>query len=548
MTSFFSRRASVVLLVAVSAATTAACYDGVSRIAQPNLTGVSTSLASAGSGYTVRSNAEKYSDAGAKPWRGKSSKGQDVWSRALLGQDGVVMLEVSTSAFESGVATVGQLDRVQVKSVAPDGSRGVTNFNDVPVNAGYLALSLGHMARNTTAQVQANVDDASGRKTDVVIAEDVVKFRPDLRVASIALPPSVDVGVAFDVSATISEIKGDVGARADCVLKADGVTVDRLSGMWVDNAGSVTCAFRAPAFQTLGTHSLTVVVDHVGPADYDIANNALSVAVQAVVHHVQLGYDVKVEQRIGHSKSVHSIFNYGSNGSSSSSESDVDADHSEQLGSFMAWAALPIRPALGTPLVAGSAMTSASVSFSESTDGTAVDALNVTAIPIHLNGGTVDGAGGGCFWSGRASNGFTLNVCTVWTAAGAGETFVQYQRFANRIVYVSSSYSSSYDPANGGTASSNFYYLDAGTSLSGRAFSPFGATATFGFYLDGGNFTLAANPTLNLVSAPYNANTKKVCSLVSVTAGGTEQSCDQFFDSGIATSGRLTRGDLGAAP
>ena len=546
MTSFFSRRASIALLVAVSAATTAACYDGVSRIAQPNPTGVSTSLASAGSGYTVRSNAEKYSDAGAKPWRGKSSKGQDVWSRALLGQDGVVMLEVSTSEFESGVATVGQLDRVQVKSVAPDGSRDVTNFNDVPVNGGYLALSLGHMARNTIAQVQANVDDASGKKTDVVIAQDVVKFRPDVRVASIGVSPNVIVGVPFDVTANITEIKGDVGARADCILKADGVKVDSLMRMWVDAGGHVSCAFHARGFATLGAHSLTVVVDRVGPADYDVANNTATVTVQAVVHHIQLGYEVFVRQQIGHSKSVSSIFNTGINNSTSSTQLDVDSDHSEQLGSFTAWAGQPVRPARGTPVVGGSAATSASVTFSESANGVATDALQVSAIPIHLNYGTVNGEGGGCFYSGRLSDGFALSVCTGWSAAGVGDTYVQYQRFANRIVFVSTNYAASYDPANGPVATQ--YYLDAGITLGGRSFVPYGATATFAFYLDGGNFTLAANPTVPLVSTPYNFDTPKQCSSSSVPAGGTQERCDQFFDSGVLTSGRVSTGDPNGLP
>ncbi|CAN5914633.1 hypothetical protein BH11GEM1_BH11GEM1_00170 [soil metagenome] len=535
------------VLAVVSAATTAACSDLTSYPGQTRPTGVSTSVSSDRGRFTVRSNSVKYSETGSKPWRGKSSKGQDVWSRALLDQNGVVTLEVATSEFESGVGTVGQIDRVQVKSVAPDGSKGVMNVNGVPVNAGYVALSLGHMARNTIAQVQANIDDASGKRTDVVIAQDVVKFRPDLRVASIAVSPSVIVGVPFDVSATITEIKGDVGARADCVLKADGVAVDRLSGMWVDAGGSVSCAFRAPEFQSLGTHMLTVVVEHVGPTDYDLANNTSSVPVQAVVHHVQLGYDVTVWQQVGHSRSVHAIFNNGSNGTSSSSELDVDSDHSEQLGSFTAWATLPVRPAVGTPIVGGSAVTSASVSFSESTNGTAIDALQVAAIPIHLNYGTVDGYGGGCFWSGRLSDGFTLSVCTGWTAAGAGQTYVQYQRFANRVVYISTSYASSYDPANG-VAVTHSYYLDAGTSLGGRAFAPYGATATFAFYLDGGNFTLAANPTLTLASAPYNADTRRQCSLPSATAGGSEYGCDQFFDSGVSTTGRVSTGDPNAAP
>ena len=73
-------------------------------------------------------------------------------------------------------------------------------------------------------------------------------------------------------------------------------------------------------------------------------------------------------------------------------------------------------------------------SFRESTEGTPIDASQVSAIPIHLNYGSVSGEGGGCFYSGRLRDGFTLSVCTGWNSAGVGDTYVQYQRFADRVV------------------------------------------------------------------------------------------------------------------
>ena len=536
----------MVLLVAVSAATTAACSDVASSIAQPNPSGPASSVASSGRQYTVRSNSEKYSDSGSEGWHGQSAEGQEVWSRALIDQTGNVTLEVATAAFESGVPTTGQIDRMEVRA-GSDEHQVKLKFKNLPGNSGAVSLSLGHLTRNTPLEIKANVGDVSGKKTDEVDAETVVKFRPDLRVFALTVVPRVRVNQPFDVSATVSEIKGDVGARADCVLKADGVEVDRVTNMWVDAKGSVSCAFRAPGFQTSGAHTVTVTLAREGPADYDLSNNAATQTLQAGVDPIQLGYEVTVRQQVGHSKSVHSIFRTGSNGSRSSTELDVDSDHSEQLAIFTAWARQPVRPPAGTRIVGGSAATLASVSFSEASGGVTVESLRAAGIRIHLNYGTVDGFGGGCFWTGQLTDGFTLSVCTGWNAAGVGDTFVQYQRFANRVLYISKNYSSSYDPANGVTVT-NSYYLDAGTSLGGRPFVPYLASSAFSFYLDGGTFAFTASPSVLLTSAPYNADTAKLCSLPSAITGGTEYGCDQFFDSGVLTTGHVSTGDPNAVP
>ena len=65
---------------------------------------------------------------------------------------------------------------------------------------------------------------------------------------------------------------GDLGATADCILSADGTVVDRVSDMWVDAGGVVTCHFTA-TFTTPGQHALHVAVGNVRPGDYDMTNN-----------------------------------------------------------------------------------------------------------------------------------------------------------------------------------------------------------------------------------------------------------------------------------
>jgi hypothetical protein len=528
--------------------TATACSESSAVLTEPrNASVASHSITSASSGFVLTSNTVKYADNGAKAWHGKSSKGQDVWSRALIDQNGVVTLEVATAEFESGHPTVGQLDKVQVKMVAPSGAKSVQNFNYVPLNNGYLALSLGHTARNTVALVQVNVDDATGKRTDVVIADDTVKFRPDLRVFLIVVAPHVRVSAPFDVGATVSEIKGDVGARADCVLKLDGSEVDRISGMWVDRSGSVSCAFHAPGFVTLGTHTVTISVDREGPTDFDFSTNSATASVEAVIDHIQLGYDVTISQTVGHSKSEHATYYTGTNGSRSEAHLNTESDHNEQMANFSAWADQPVRPRLGTLVVDGSAATSATLTFSELSDGLPVDAVTYPSIPLHLNYGTVDGDGGGCFLSGQQADGFVLSVCSGWSADGTGQSYIQYSRFANRVVYLSTNYVVAYAFATGTTTVGPTYITSPPPALSGRSFMPYGNTATFNFHLEYGNFTLDAHPTISLVAAIYNADVPLLCSLPYTTNGGSEKVCDQFFDNGIKTEGFVSTGDQNLA-
>ena len=78
-------------------------------------------------------------------------------------------------------------------------------------------------------------------------------------------------------AATIREMKGDLGAKADCVLSADGHIVDRVAGIWVDAGGVVTCHF-SHTFASTGQHAIRVDVGNVMPGDYDMSNNAGAVA------------------------------------------------------------------------------------------------------------------------------------------------------------------------------------------------------------------------------------------------------------------------------
>jgi hypothetical protein len=117
--------------------------------------------------------------------------------------------------------------------------------------------------------------------------DETVKLRPDLAVDHITAPERTPIGMPVDITALVSERNGDVGARADCVLSADGVAIDRATGIWIDANRSVSCLFR-PIFSTVGQKHLTVSLVSVDPGDYNPSNNSASASVEVVAASVAI--------------------------------------------------------------------------------------------------------------------------------------------------------------------------------------------------------------------------------------------------------------------
>ena len=144
---------------------------------------------------------------------------------------------------------------------------------DTADDSGDVAVTVDGMIRLDPVSVQANVRGLDAARTGIVTAEDVVKLRPDLSVASVTPPPHALIGFPAKVVATIAEHNGDLGARANCRLLADGVEVDRAEGIWVDSGDRVDCRF-THTFDSAGLKNLQVVLDGVNPGDWDDANNS----------------------------------------------------------------------------------------------------------------------------------------------------------------------------------------------------------------------------------------------------------------------------------
>ena len=200
----------------------------------------------------------KYRDDGVKNATGRSGDAS-IETRTLLGRDGIATLELTAN---------GAVEKVQVKTPAAPAK----NFNDTVV-------ALGNLPWHTPVSIQANVASATGERTEVVDANDVVRLRPDLRVNSVVAPVHALVGLPTIVRVSLTELNGETGAHANVRVLANGSEVDRIDGVWVD-AGDTVNVSLATIFDSAGPVDLQVVVDGVDPGDWDDSNNSGSAHTQ----------------------------------------------------------------------------------------------------------------------------------------------------------------------------------------------------------------------------------------------------------------------------
>lgn len=205
-------------------------------------------------------NTIKYKDSSIASGKGSAGDAQ-LESRTLLNRDGSADVELTAN---------GVITKVQVKA-----GNETDNFNHLE-NDGSASFRAEGLERGSTVSIHANVE--TGARTEVVLAEEIVKLRPDLAV-SLSAPPQVAPNTSVTIRADIAEKNGDVGARANCRLLVNGSEVDRAENIWVDAGGNVQCAF-VHRFAAYGMASLAVFVDTTDPADWDNANNSATATVE----------------------------------------------------------------------------------------------------------------------------------------------------------------------------------------------------------------------------------------------------------------------------
>lgn len=272
----WSRSAASVLALLL-----AACADD--GPVQPRLTPAARTLASTvverGLPPPV-ANEIRYRDAGHKPGTGRSGSAS-LTIRALLARDHTVDLAITTGTPEQldDLTGPGNVDKVQLKVFDTHGNHIWTRNHNKLKNGGFASYGLANLPRGSRVQVQASVSGIDPTRIDVITVTDSVMLRPDLRVQSLTAPAAAPPNSPVSIGATVREVNGDMGARADCVLSVDGAEVDRAPGVWVEAGGSVSCAF-SHAFSATGTRALKVRVENVVPGDWDSANNEVTGSVQ----------------------------------------------------------------------------------------------------------------------------------------------------------------------------------------------------------------------------------------------------------------------------
>jgi hypothetical protein len=216
---------------------------------------------------TLVHNSTKYRDSGIPNATGRSGTAT-ITAQALLNRDGSTDLELTTG-------DTGSIARVQLKL-----ETGTRNYDGTAGNTFSLHLD-DPLARHSVVQVQSNVRGIDGHRTDVVTVDETVKLRPDLVAAALDAPPRAFAGVPLTITGIAGERNGDTGARADCVLRVDGVEADRATGIWVDAGDSVTCQFEH-TFEAAGDRLVELRLEGVAPGDWNDANNAVTQVLTVV--------------------------------------------------------------------------------------------------------------------------------------------------------------------------------------------------------------------------------------------------------------------------
>ena len=212
-------------------------------------------------------NSVKYKDSGIRNAGGRSGSAE-IGARALVNRDGSGDVEIISGTFDNPSAS-GSISKVQLK-LATANTPATRNYNDV--SGANVSIHLDELHRHEAFELQTSVRGVDGSRTDVVDATATAVLRPDLTITSVSVAPHGVAGYPLSVFATVREQNGDIGARANCRLIADGAEVDRAEGVWVDAGGTVECMFRHP-FEAAGNVSLQVAVDAVNPGDWDDTNN-----------------------------------------------------------------------------------------------------------------------------------------------------------------------------------------------------------------------------------------------------------------------------------
>jgi hypothetical protein len=366
----------------------------------------------------------------APPSTGRSGSAT-LTARALLGKDGETTVEVSTATLDTATLAPGNISKLQIKLLDGQGRVRAAQNHTRLSSGGRLQLSLEGLGRGQPMQLQANIEGIDRARTDVVTVRTHVQLLPDLVVEQLSAPESAQLGMPVNISALVVEANGDTGAEADCVLKVDGVEVDRALGIWVDAASAVSCAF-THTFSSVGMRVVTVEVVDVVPTDDDLTNNQASANLE-VIGWLRFHHSASVSSTRTHTVSV-SEGGYVNLSSVQLFRSEWINRQEQTSWQQKVELRGELPHALAFPITA--------FELEHATGGTPLPGLALYQLEADSITETTTPSGtfvNRCVWEVDPATAANLTLCTR-TGAGTGQTSFTYARHGGEVTYFSSWY------------------------------------------------------------------------------------------------------------
>jgi hypothetical protein len=500
-------------------------------LAAPIVTTTSTAAA-AHDGRMRRGNHQKYKERLRSIFTGKSGT-VTLAARALRGpQSGVTEVEVSTAPLDGSGGATGDVAKVMLSLLKASGWPAWVDVK-LHLSGSRVVFSYNRLQRGQDLHVLAHVRANVHRRNELVGVKTTVFLRPDLAVNNLTAPAQVDVNVPANITALVSEMNGDVGARANCLLFVDGVQKDQAMGIWVDGGSAVSCAF-TQSFDSAGTKAIKVAVAGAAPAEEDLSNNAQSGSIEvqqpappppAGVPNVAMNYSAQVT-------SVDQLFHHISEGSFSTSVDRQDwGTETRNQGwnesvSMTFTRSVALGPTIKLTIAEGHGPSDA---------GVTTMAADGWAFP-NSSGDETAGTRWGSIYD--PVEGANLYLTTSWSPFGSSFQG-QYSRFAGEVVYYSRSFNRYWHMETGETYtySENTTATSNGRSLVDRS----GASETHRISVRVEDATAAyvADPLISLVPFSGGFEQPMTCAVTDYGGGMVYSQCDEYHISDNGVSGTL---------
>jgi hypothetical protein len=439
---------------------------------------------------------QKYSDKGTKPATAVY-QGISVATRASLLRNGTTVFELVAGDFEGPQAGRGTLWKARFEIFDLKGHKIKIDKDDQDVDLKYnwksgvpsARFTLRGVGKDFRVDVKTTASGTNPKTRHDFQLSTTVKSAPDLAIIRTDVPNRIHAVEVVNVSATVRELNGDMGGRADCVLYADGLEVDRAANVWVDAGDQVSCAF-ATRFTSLGRKTLRVAVENGAPTDFDSGNDTASTIVSVEPLPLQLAYTASAFQHTGKALSDYTyqydddpITGFGYHSTYTQNHSlDEQVQYARIFASAPQTVSFPID----------------SIQLSQSTDGTLIDSRSYTALAGGATFGTKSD-GGTCAQTG--DQGYSVIICAYHRDAATWTT-VYYQHYAGVVTYISRELATYTAPWGSGQYPPGYYESNSAWG----SFTPFGSSVTMSVKVTSGLYSLVASPTISLTENSYGSD------------------------------------------